>query len=93
MPRAIAIHGHSAWIIGTRVNPKSYASTPSALQTTGGAWRSVKTGVTHGDTLLAISASGTKRAYAVGYHLGGSKAITFVDEYRGHKWKGVSSKT
>lgn len=92
MPSALAIHGNSAWIIGSRVNPKTYASSPTILQTTGGKWRAEKTGLTHGDTLVDIAASSSKRAYAVGYHLAG-KAITFVDEFRGHGWKGVSSKS
>jgi hypothetical protein len=92
-PRAIAIHGTSAWIIGLRINPKTYASSPSALQTTGGAWHSEKTGITHGDTVVAVAAASSKRAYAVGYHESSTSAITFVDEFNGHKWKGVSSKT
>jgi hypothetical protein len=91
-PYSVAMHGTSAWALGSHEKPDG-VDVPVILHTGGGTWGTQKPPGGRAYLLNAVSAPSAKRAYAVGYYLpGGGAGRTFLDVYRAGHWQGAASR-
>jgi hypothetical protein len=89
-PFSIAMHGASAWVVGSHTTAQG-VEYPVILRSTGGAWKAEHA---PGKTvsLSEVSAASATRAYVVGLrYANGDIQKTFVEAFNGHTWKPVSS--
>jgi hypothetical protein len=63
----VAIHGRTAWAIGSRYNASTDTDHPVVMRTTGGIWKVLKTKLPKNYNLNSISAASSSHAYIGGY--------------------------
>jgi hypothetical protein len=83
---SVAMHGASAWAIGTHTTAQG-EELPAFMHSTGGAWKA-QHAPGRSVTVNAVAAESAQRAYVAGYRYNTSGASkTFFDLNNGHSWK------